>query len=76
MAIEYEKNAFKVLQGAFLQLCERAIYLETESDCAPCNPCPDYLAMLCDASESIIDANSIKDLSAINWIAGIAAMEN
>ena len=68
----YETNPFRVLRAALSELCEAAIYAETEL--GEHRPCPDYLAHLRDASRQIIAAQSIEDLSRIEWIAGQAAL--
>jgi hypothetical protein len=74
MPATYESDPFRILRAALSQLCEDAIYNETESDTAPSRPCPDYLAMLRDTSRAIIAARSVSDLARIDWIAGKAAL--
>lgn len=72
--MEYETDTFTVLRAALLELCEDAIYLETESELGPEKPCPDYIAHLRESSRAINDAKTLADLAAIPWIAGKAAL--
>lgn len=74
MPVLYETDPFRVLRAALSELAESALYLETESDCAPANPCPDYVAHLRDAVRTIGAAQSFDDLAAVEWIAGRAAI--
>jgi hypothetical protein len=70
MAHTYESDTFRVLRAAISNLCETAIYAESESE----NPCPDYLAELRGASRAIGAARSIDDLVAVGWVAREAAL--
>ena len=72
--MEYETDPFKVLQAALSQLCEDAIYLETESELGPEKPCPDYIAHLRESSRAIGNAKTLSDLAPIPWISGKAAL--
>jgi hypothetical protein len=73
MAHTYETNAFIVLRAALSDMAESALYLETESDCAPVNPCPDYIAHLRASIRAIGKAESFADLARVEWIAARAA---
>lgn len=72
--MEYETDTFTVLQAALSQLCEDAIYLETESELGPEKPCPEYTAHLRESSRAIWDAKTLADLAAIPWVSGKAAL--
>jgi hypothetical protein len=74
MACEYETDPLRVIRAALSQLAENALYLETESDCAPENPCPDYCAMLADTIRAIGAAQSFDELARLDWITGMAAL--
>ena len=63
-------TAFETIRLAMLQLCEDAIYSETES----AKPCPDYLAELRAASLAIGDCTSFEGLAAVGWIDRKAAL--
>ena len=65
-------DTFKLIQASFSQLCEDAIYLETESEYGPENPDPHYVEHLRNTSRLIGAAQSIEDLAKIDWIAGKA----
>jgi hypothetical protein len=72
--MEYATDTFTVLRAAFLELCEDAIYLETESELGPENPCPDYVTHLRESSRAINDAKTLADLVSVPWISGKAAL--
>ena len=72
MAHTYESDPFRVLRAALSNLCETAIYAETDGN--HFEPCPDYLAELRAASRAINAARSIEDLAAIGWVARQAAI--
>ena len=74
MPATYNTDPFRVLRAALSELCENAIYAETEGDGAPLTPCPDYVAMLRETSRAICAAQSIADLARIEWVAGKAAL--
>ena len=68
----YESDTLRVLRAAFSELCEKAIY--AESELGEHNPCQGYLAHLRDASRAIGAAQTIEELARIEWIAGQAAL--
>jgi hypothetical protein len=72
--MEYETSPFTVLQAAMLQLCADALYMETEHESGPVNPCPDYVAYLQDSVEAIQSAASLEDLASVTWVQGKAAL--
>jgi hypothetical protein len=72
MAHHYETDPFKVIRAAFVELAESALYAET--DMGEYNPCPDYCDMLRATIDQIMTAKSFADLSAVEWIAGKAAL--
>lgn len=68
----YESNPFRVIRAALSELCEKAIYAET--DLGEHKPDPEYLEHLRKASRAIGAAQSIENLASIDWIAGQAAL--
>ena len=74
MAHMYESNPFRVIRAALSDLAESALYMETESDFAPINPCLEYCAMLRDTIRAIGAAQSFADLAHIDWVASRAAL--
>ena len=74
MAYAYESDPFLVIRAALSDLAESALYMETESDCAPINPCLEYCTMLRDTIRAIGAAQSFADLARIAWVAGRAAL--
>lgn len=72
--MEYETSPLTVLQAAMLQLCQDAIYMETEHESGPANPCPDYVRHLQESLEAIQAANSLEDLAIVPWLQGKAAL--
>ena len=71
MSHEYESDPFKVIQAAFIELAENALYAET--DLGEHVLCPDYCEMLLITISDIRAAESFNDLARIDWIAGKAA---
>lgn len=72
MAFDYETDPFRVLRAALSELCENAIYAETDGN--PHRACPDYLAELRATSRAISAAESVVELAAVPWVTRKAAL--
>jgi hypothetical protein len=74
MATEYASDPLIIIRAALSGLAESALYLETESDCSPAKPCPDYCAHLRATIRAIGEARTFAELGRVEWIAGQAAL--
>jgi hypothetical protein len=64
----YESDPFRILRAALSDMAESALYMETEHEHGPANPCPDYIAHLREAIHAIGDAQSFEDLARVPWV--------
>jgi hypothetical protein len=74
MATDYATDPFIIIRATLSELAKSALYLETESDCAPAKPCPDYCAHLRATIRAIEEARTFAELGRVEWIAGQAAL--